>query len=592
MASTTVNFNLKTAGYVNYANQTLTFTLLNAGAEAATGDQSYVTLPGTVTATSAANGDGSVSLFRNGKSGIDSVYEVVFPNRERAKFIIPAGSSTIELAALLVDNVPSGAATQQSSVYAAAIQRANHTGTQALSTISDASTIQLKPSEGAFANGDKTKLDAIAAGATGNQTDAQIRAAVEAATDSNVFTDADHTKLNGIEASATTDQTASEIRALVESATDSNVFTDADHTKLNSLDVNAKAQVNFVPRSISFTNTSAFLSVADHDDLDVGTGDFSFSFAARVSSASNAPVLQKNGSAGYAVFFDSGILKLTLNASGSSNFNLATGLNDNKWHTYVITVDRDDTAIAYVDGVAQTGVSVSGKAGDLNSTADFQIGLVGTTAGSGIALGNYVSLHKEELGSTAASNIYFSPDTALGAGSTQLMVDLRKADKTFTDVSTNGFAVTTNGTIIFNEGRITSLNETIIGATTPAAVTGTAVFANLALGYTSGTGGTVTQASSKTTAVTLNKINGEIVMNNAALADDATAAFTLTNNTIGPTSVVIVNVASGVAVAGSYQVTVGAVAAGSCSISVLNVSGASRTDTIKLNFAVIKAVKT
>ena len=30
MASTTVNFNLKTAGYVNYANQTLTFRLLTA----------------------------------------------------------------------------------------------------------------------------------------------------------------------------------------------------------------------------------------------------------------------------------------------------------------------------------------------------------------------------------------------------------------------------------------------------------------------------------------------------------------------------------------------------------------------------------
>ena len=39
-------------------------------------------------------------------------------------------------------------------------------------------------------------------GATADQSDAEIRAAVEAATDSNVFTDADHTKLNGIEASA------------------------------------------------------------------------------------------------------------------------------------------------------------------------------------------------------------------------------------------------------------------------------------------------------------------------------------------------------------------------------------------------------
>ncbi|MDA9262965.1 hypothetical protein N9P49_00790 [bacterium] len=46
------------------------------------------------------------------------------------------------------------------------------------------------------------KLERIEANATADQTDAEIRAAVEAASDSNVFTDADHTKLNEIEANA------------------------------------------------------------------------------------------------------------------------------------------------------------------------------------------------------------------------------------------------------------------------------------------------------------------------------------------------------------------------------------------------------
>ena len=62
-----------------------------------------------------------------------------------------------------------------------------------------------------------TKLDGIESGATADQTNAEIRAAVEAATDSNVFTDADHSKLNAIEASATADQTASEIKTLLQS---------------------------------------------------------------------------------------------------------------------------------------------------------------------------------------------------------------------------------------------------------------------------------------------------------------------------------------------------------------------------------------
>ena len=50
---------------------------------------------------------------------------------------------------------------------------------------------------------DGSKLDGIETGATGDQTNAEIRAAVEAASDSNVFTDADHSKLNGIAAGAT-----------------------------------------------------------------------------------------------------------------------------------------------------------------------------------------------------------------------------------------------------------------------------------------------------------------------------------------------------------------------------------------------------
>ena len=49
---------------------------------------------------------------------------------------------------------------------------------------------------------DGTKLDGIESGATADQTDVEIRAAVESASDSNVFTNADHSKLDAIEAAA------------------------------------------------------------------------------------------------------------------------------------------------------------------------------------------------------------------------------------------------------------------------------------------------------------------------------------------------------------------------------------------------------
>jgi hypothetical protein len=59
-----------------------------------------------------------------------------------------------------------------------------------------------------------TKLDGIEASATADQTDAEIRTAVEAATDSNVFTDADHTKLNAIEAGADVTDSTNVVAAL------------------------------------------------------------------------------------------------------------------------------------------------------------------------------------------------------------------------------------------------------------------------------------------------------------------------------------------------------------------------------------------
>ena len=83
------------------------------------------------------------------------------------------------------------------------------------------------------------KLGGIEEGATADQTNAEIKTAYEANSDTNAFTDALQTKLNNIESNATADQTNAEIRAAVEAASDSNVFTDNDHTKLNNIEANA-----------------------------------------------------------------------------------------------------------------------------------------------------------------------------------------------------------------------------------------------------------------------------------------------------------------------------------------------------------------
>jgi len=113
--------------------------------------------------------------------------------------------------------------------------------------------------------------------------------------------------------------------------------------------------------------------------------------------------------------------------------------------------------------------------------------------------------------------------------------------------------------------------------------------ATAGIGYATGAGGTVTQATSKSAAVTLHKVCGEIVMNAAALAANTTVGFTLLNSAIAAADLVAVAIKSG-ATANSYTVTVTAVAAGSCRIELHNTSGGSLSEAVVLSFVVIKGV--
>ena len=101
------------------------------------------------------------------------------------------------------------------------------------------------------------------------------------------------------------------------------------------------------------------------------------------------------------------------------------------------------------------------------------------------------------------------------------------------------------------------------------------------------TGGTVTQATSKATGVTINAASGQITMNNAALADAAEVTFTVTNSEVAATDVIVLNHGSG-GTAGAYWLCVSTVAAGSFKISVGNLSGGSLSEAIVLNFVLLK----
>lgn len=109
------------------------------------------------------------------------------------------------------------------------------------------------------------------------------------------------------------------------------------------------------------------------------------------------------------------------------------------------------------------------------------------------------------------------------------------------------------------------------------------------MGFNAAAQTAVTQATSKSTGVTANTSAGVITMNNAALASATNVTFTLTNSVIGVKDNVIVTIASGTATDGTYQAWATTVAAGSCKITLRNISGGSLSEAVVLNFCVIKS---
>jgi hypothetical protein len=139
--------------------------------------------------------------------------------------------------------------------------------------------------------------------------------------------------------------------------------------------------------------------------------------------------------------------------------------------------------------------------------------------------------------------------------------------------STTG-AVTTTSTL-GPDTSVTSLTAT--GAITSTGTGG--------IGYATGAGGAVTQGTSRTTGVTLNKRCGAITMFTAAGSATA-ASFTVTNSTVGANDVIILNQASGTNL---YVLLVTAVAAGSFTVTFYT-TGGTTSDAPVINFAVIDGV--
>lgn len=211
------------------------------------------------------------------------------------------------------------------------------------------------------------------------------------------------------------------------------------------------------------------------------------------------------------------------------------------------------TAFVIVNGILPFVSDTSGNIG-LGTTSPSSFGANITTldlegsAGSGIKFGT----------GTPKFGVYYNS----GAASIQT---LDASAINFAINNTNRAQIDTSGNFIINGGG--------------------------GLGYGTGSGGAVTQATSKTTAVTLNKTTGAITMNAAALATASSVNFTVNNSLVAATDTIVLNLRAGsYATGGTYRFHVEAVNAGSFQIHVFNQSGGTLSEALVFNFAVIKAV--
>ena len=97
----------------------------------------------------------------------------------------------------------------------------------------------------------------------------------------------------------------------------------------------------------------------------------------------------------------------------------------------------------------------------------------------------------------------------------------------------------------------------------------------------------VTQATNRTTGVTINASSGTITTNNTSLAAGAQATFTVTNSFVTANDIIILVQKSGSNSTGT-DVFVSAVAAGSFAVTVDNNAAGAETGAIIITFAVVK----
>ncbi|MCA9706350.1 MAG: LamG domain-containing protein [Myxococcales bacterium] len=189
----------------------------------------------------------------------------------------------------------------------------------------------------------------------------------------------------------------------------------------------------FAEGAFSFNGTG-YVQVADHGDMDFGTGDLSMAMWVKTADQSGVKVLvdkrKETGTEvrGYVAYLASGQLGFQLgdragswscssNATSScTNWSTGVDIADDKWHLVVITVDRDSaTGLRfYVDGSLASTKNPTLRSGSLSNDRPLRIG-ARSENGTGKFTGKIdeVQLYGRVLSAGEVENIYESGTNGL-----------------------------------------------------------------------------------------------------------------------------------------------------------------------------------
>lgn len=239
-------------------------------------------------------------------------------------------------------------------------------------------------------------------------------------------------------------------------------------------------------------------------------------------------------------------------------------------------------------GIAQSAVAANASGNVLVARSGvFEVPCASAT----YAVGNYVGARGTTAGVADGGNDGVSSTTVEKVTDQSAAIGrVVRAGTTVTTVQIEIFPINT-APMLDNSSRFDTISELTanVGVTIDSTLVkdGGVLCPNpsTGIGYSTGAGGTVTQGTNRTTAVTLNKVSGAITLFTAAGSATA-ASFTVNNSVVAATDTISLSVKSGT---NKYLVMVTAVGAGSFEITFWT-TGGTASDAPVINFNVLKGV--